>query len=163
MQQPRFEIKQFRQLAGIPRIVLVVALVDVGHFSRVRYVDFMPALFDDFRHPSRLSAGFYRYPAARNACEICPEICLFHSQAELLAHLAALIQNTNVAVLIAQIDPDIKLEALPGFSLFLAPDLLLVSAGILPHSRSPFALWSASLTGSLTHPAGRPAFSFHLP
>jgi hypothetical protein len=69
----------------------------------------------DFRHPSRLSAGFYRYPAARNACEICPEICLFHSQTELLAHLAALIQNTNVAVLIAQIDSNMKLEAVLWF------------------------------------------------
>ena len=49
-------IKDVLAMANTPRedaawIVLGVALVDVRHFARVRYVDFMPALFDHLRHP----------------------------------------------------------------------------------------------------------------
>jgi hypothetical protein len=79
----------------------------------------MPAFFDDLRHPSRLSAGFHRHPAARNTCEIFLENFLFHPQPEPLADFAARIQNTNVAVLVTQIDSDIKGEARSGLLLAL--------------------------------------------
>lgn len=101
----------------------------------------MPALFDHLRHPPRLSAGFHCHPAARNVCEIRPEVFLFHPQPELLAYLTALIQNANVAVLISQIDSDIKTEVLSLFCLsllLLCFLLLLVSfliAGLLSAPR----------------------------
>src|SRR6202050_3838000 len=136
MQQPRFEMHQLRQLVGIPRIILGVALVDVRHFARVRYVDFMPALFDHLRHPPRLSAASHRHTAPWNASEVLPESFLFHPQPELPAHFAVRIQNADIAVFVAQIDSDVEGQALFGFLLALVHHLLL--AGILLHSRSPF-------------------------
>src|ERR1700683_2525963 len=120
----------------------------------------MPALFDRLRHPPRLSAGFHRHTAAWNACEVLLESLLFHPQPELFAHFAARIQNADIAVLVAQIDSDVKGEVSLSFLLALARHLLL--AGILLHSRSPICTSSAFPIGSLTHPAGRPALSSHL-
>src|SRR6202050_3202612 len=85
----------------------------------------MPALFDRLRHPPRLSAGFHRHTAAWNACEVLLESLLFHPQPELFAHFAARIQNADIAVLVAQIDSDVKGEVSLGFLLALACHLLL--------------------------------------
>src|SRR6202050_3575592 len=107
MQQPRFEMHQLRQLVGIPRIILGVALVDARHFARVLTVASMPALFDPPRHPPRLSPGFHRHAAPWNASEVLPESFLFHSQPELPAHFAVRILNADIAVFVAQLDSDV--------------------------------------------------------
>src|SRR5580658_6803492 len=69
---------------------------------------------------------------------------------------ARFIQNTVERPTISQIHTDGLLLLLQN----LVPQYLH-SANLL-HCRSPFCASSASFIGSVSHPAGRPAFSSHL-
>src|SRR5215472_121688 len=76
----------------------------------------------------------------------------------LLKHyLPALVQHAIPTPTIPQI------QSHDVFLLRKVPALLLCHSDTLPHSRSPFLLRiERVITGSLTHPAWRPAFSSHL-
>src|ERR1700733_3868317 len=69
---------------------------------------------------------------------------------------ACFLQNTVERPTISQIHTDGLLLLLQNF---VPP--YLHSANLL-HRRSPFCASSASFIGSVSHPAGRPAFSSHL-
>src|ERR1700729_4614034 len=69
---------------------------------------------------------------------------------------ACFLQNTVERPTISQIHTDGLLLLLQNF----VPQYLH-SANLL-HCRSPFCASSASFIGSVSHPAGRPAFSSHL-
>src|SRR6202020_3345677 len=69
---------------------------------------------------------------------------------------ASFLQNTVERPTISQIHTDGWLLLLQNF----VPQYLH-SANLL-HCRSPFCASSASFIGSVSHPAGRPAFSSHL-
>src|SRR5215471_18371121 len=80
----------------------------------------------------------------------CTEFLLKH-------YLPALVQHAIPTPTIPQI------QSHDVFLLRKVPALLLCHSDTLPHSRSPFVLrLERVITGSLSHPAWRPAFSSHL-
>ena len=112
MEQPRLEVHQLRQLVSISRVILVIAGVNVRHLARVGYVDLVPALFDHFGYPTGLPAGLDCYTAPSNRGKITLQIRTLHRQAKGLFVLPRRVENANLAVLVPQIDSNVKGEFL---------------------------------------------------
>src|SRR6266571_5883084 len=103
---------------------------------------------DQIGHPLRLPSRFHRYPAPPDRYEIRLQLRRLHAQPKLLVELACRVHHTHVRMLVTQIHADIKSERLFLLLLAIAFARSLFLAGILFHSRSPFAPSSALSLGA---------------
>src|ERR1700684_2891124 len=103
-----------------------------------------------------MRSGFQRDPTPRNLAEHLLDSFQCRGQFLFQDYFTRFVQDAVTAGSISQIQTDRQLVILENL------DPLNRHSANLLHCRSPFCASSASFIGSVSHPAGRPAFSSHL-